>query len=330
MSKTKVCVFCGATPLSKEHIYSDWTYQILPKTKGAAHVRGAAQTAKGNPRIKGLRYSKSNQGEVNTIKVRAVCRSRKSGTNSLGKTGCNNGWMNHQEEAVKSIISPLILGERCVLSREDQLTLASWAATKFMVAEQDDPECVVSIQEERTFVMEHRRPPTNWRIWVAHQTGREWRTGYAAHSATLGPLDRNGIPVPPDGSLRKNTQLATLGLGFLVLHAFITRVPEAQIDYPSSEVSFSHSPVSPKPCVASSAHHHRPWNRVHHAPVRRAPCGVLSGPRRIDFRFSHAAPPGALASHRSRLLHCHVDEQSSGQGRLTVPILSDAYGMPSG
>jgi hypothetical protein len=231
--RPKICVFCGATPLSKEHIWSEWTYEILPKVKGS-HVRGVSQSAKGNPKIKGLRYIKNYQGEVNTIQVRAVCRSKskKGGTNSLGKTGCNNGWMNHQEEAVKPIASPLILGKSFTLGQKEQRILSSWLATKLMVAEQNDPESAVSTQDERTSVMQTLTAPARWSIWIARQTARGWRTGYELFSATLGPLDSGGTPIPPDGSLAKNTQLVSLGIGFLFVHVFSTRVPEAQIGYP--------------------------------------------------------------------------------------------------
>src|SRR4249919_1207427 len=110
MEKPKVCVFCGATPLSKEHVWSEWTYKTLPKRQGGSHVRGVIQTTKGSPRIRGLRSIKKHQGDVSAIRIRAVCRSKTRGTNSLGKTGCNDGWMNHQEDAVKQILTPLILG----------------------------------------------------------------------------------------------------------------------------------------------------------------------------------------------------------------------------
>src|SRR5262245_43404006 len=116
MGRAQVCVFCGAKPLSKEHIWSEWTYRILPKRKGGSHVRGVIQTSKATPKIKGLKKSKAYQGDISGIRIRAVCRSRTGGTNSLGKTGCNNGWMNHQETAVRPILTPLILDQPAVLA----------------------------------------------------------------------------------------------------------------------------------------------------------------------------------------------------------------------
>jgi hypothetical protein len=230
--KPKVCIFCGATPLSKEHVWSEWTYQILPKVKGGTHVRGVIQTGKASPKIKGIRTLKTYQGQVNVIQIRAVCRSKTKGTNSLGKTGCNNGWMNHQDDGIKPILTPLILGQPAVLGPEQQRALASWIAMKVMVTEYSEPEDVVSTQEERSAMFNQRTVPAHWKIWIARQTGQLWRTGYLRQSATLGTPDETGTPIPPGGSRAKNTQLISIGFGYLVVHVFSTRVPEMRWDYP--------------------------------------------------------------------------------------------------
>jgi hypothetical protein len=236
-SKPKVCIFCGATPLSKEHIWSEWTYRILPKVKGGLHIRGVVQTSSGSPKIKGIRKIKRYQGQVNTIQVKAVCASKKSGTNNLGKVGCNNGWMNAQEEAVKPILTPLILEQSILMDQSKQAILASWFVTKIMVAEFENPEDLVSTQEERDFVFKNRCPPPDWKVWIGCQTGNKWRTGYGRHTSTLELLE-NGRPVFPNIPPIKNTQLVTMGIGRVFIHAFYSRSSALKIDYPNKVALF--------------------------------------------------------------------------------------------
>jgi hypothetical protein len=233
MSKTKVCIFCGATPLSKEHLWSEWTYRILPKIKGGSHARGVIQTANSSPKIKGIRQIKTYQGQVNTIQVRAVCASKKGSTNSLGKVGCNNGWMNEQEQAVKPILSPLILDQSIIMDQHKQAILANWVATKLMVAEFENSADLVSTQEERDIVFKNRCPPPGWKIWIGCQTGKQWRTGYGRHASTVDLLE-DGVPPPPI----KNTQLVTMGIGHLLIHAFYNRPDLLKIDYPNKVALF--------------------------------------------------------------------------------------------
>lgn len=225
MSHPKNCIFCGAKPLSEEHIWSKWTYDLLPKRKGTTHERGIILTSRGSPKIRGIKTLKKYQGDVSGIKVKAVCRSKDRGTNSKGEVGCNNGWMSDQEERVKPILSPLIVDQPIVMGEDQQRILSAWIATKVMVAEFSNPDDVVSTDRERQYLKDHWRPPDTWKIWIARQTGRAWRSGYNRHALTLGALNETGTPVPHDGTFRKNTQLVTIGIGNVLFHVFSSREP---------------------------------------------------------------------------------------------------------
>jgi hypothetical protein len=108
------CIFCGAGGLSKEHIWSEWTYELVPPIPGGEHVKTVYQSAKHNPKITGVESSKQRQGSTNTIKLYAVC-----------KTECNNGWMSRLDEAAKPLLTPLILGQPAVLSEKSLRTVAA-------------------------------------------------------------------------------------------------------------------------------------------------------------------------------------------------------------
>jgi hypothetical protein len=241
VDKPKACIFCGATPLSKEHIWSEWTYKILPRIKGASHTRGVIDTSRITTKEHRIVSQKTYQGSVNSIKLRAVCTSKPRSVNSLGNVGCNNGWMSDLETAVKPIVTPLILDQQTILGKERLQTLASWIATKVMVAEYSDPPRVVSTAEDRKFLMETGEPPATWKIWIGRQDGRSWYMKYRRHSATLVSSADDGSPVIPlTGTFAKNTQLATFGMGYLIIHVLSSSNPDvlAKIDYPSNVALF--------------------------------------------------------------------------------------------
>src|SRR5215470_8426916 len=139
MSKNrKRCIFCGGFRLSKEHLFSKWTYALVPNSPTDTHVRGHFTSSRGNPSVIEEREVKSYQGNVNTIRLRVVCKT------------CNNGWMSREDKEIKPILSALILCQPISLDEAAQLKLATWIAMKAMVAEQSRPDDAACIQDERT------------------------------------------------------------------------------------------------------------------------------------------------------------------------------------
>lgn len=147
--------------MSREHIWSEWTYQFVPKTPNGTHVKFAADTFPHNPRLVESYNSKTYQGDVNTIKLNVVC-----------ETKCNTGWMSKLEERAKPILIPLLLGEPTVLTKDRQTVLAAWSAMKLMVCEHHEVTNVTSTQEHRTYLMETQRAPDFWGIWIGHHGGK--------------------------------------------------------------------------------------------------------------------------------------------------------------
>ena len=215
----KRCIFCTGFGLSKEHIWSKWTYALVPNKPTDTHDRGHFVTSGSDPRTFEKRDVKSYQGNVNTIRLRVVCKT------------CNNGWMSRLDKAVKPILSPLILCEPIQLDERSQALLSTWIAMKGMVAEHARPEDAASVQEERSLLMDKLLAPPNWQIWIARQTGILWRISYQRRASTLGNLDEEGIAQSPDGTLAKNTHSLTLGIGKLFINVVSTRVPELKFSF---------------------------------------------------------------------------------------------------
>ena len=215
----KRCIFCGGFGLSKEHVWSKWTYALVPNKPTDTHRRGHYVSSRANPRIIERREIKAYQGNVNTIRLRVVCK------------GCNNGWMSRLDSAVKPILSPLILGVSTMLNERSQLILSTWIAMKAMVSEHSRTEDVASDQGERTYLMSDLRPPANYRIWIAAHSATSWRVAYQRHAATLGYLDGEGMAQSPDRSLLKNSQSLTLGIGKLLINVVSSRVPDLKFAF---------------------------------------------------------------------------------------------------
>ncbi|MEK8146667.1 hypothetical protein NKH18_51540 [Streptomyces sp. M10(2022)] len=80
------CVFCGGSPVTKEHIFPQWLNEyLLPgrqQTEQARYGEGA--------------YDKTRQSVGLDFTVKKVCAS------------CNNGWMSQLEVASKDALAPLI------------------------------------------------------------------------------------------------------------------------------------------------------------------------------------------------------------------------------
>jgi hypothetical protein len=160
----RACIFCGGKPLTKEHIWSEWTYRYVPRDPSAHHRRSVFRGVAG---IRGLDNSKRHQGLTNALKVKAVCRS------------CNSGWMSGLDNRVQPVLAPFMLDNPSVLTVEKQHILSAWLTMKCMVYEmsignQDD---VVASPSERQFMMDRLAPPDTWRVWVGRQTGRRFRAG---------------------------------------------------------------------------------------------------------------------------------------------------------
>src|SRR5215217_1435431 len=91
------CIFCGRTDISGEHIWAEWMHKYIPRSPQHRYVRQTLQTARANPRIRGVKRTMNRQGSVRDIKIRAVCERH-----------CNNGWMSRFETHIKPILTPLL------------------------------------------------------------------------------------------------------------------------------------------------------------------------------------------------------------------------------
>jgi hypothetical protein len=147
------CVFCGSTggtvKITGEHLYSDWINSVLP-----ASVVGPGITVERTNNISG-EFRTWPVRELAVEKVRCVCEP------------CNTGWMSNLDDQVHPVLKPMILGNSAVLSPQDQVTVATWAAMKAAVFEFAWDHPPVYSQADRDIVRTQLRPPATVRVALA-------------------------------------------------------------------------------------------------------------------------------------------------------------------
>lgn len=136
---TKVCVFCGEIPLTKEHVLSRWLKVAL------------------DPTMRRVRYIRLNSDGVHhhdapplNEQVKVVC------------SGCNSGWMNQLEESVRPFLPSLIRGQSWTLDTRDQTSLASWSLKTLLMFQYTHRRDVRPVIPTGDFGVFHDRPqPTS-------------------------------------------------------------------------------------------------------------------------------------------------------------------------
>jgi hypothetical protein len=209
----KKCIFCGGNVNSKEHIYSKWTHDLLPRVEDTSYNEDF-HTFK-NPKSFGTVEVKTRPGDITTKKVRAVC------------TSCNNGWMNRVEGLAKPILTPLIKGENIALNPESQAIVARWITMKIIVCEYTKNDQALTPLADRQALMNDGKIPSYYRIYACRQHS-EWSTAFNRHS-TIASKDISG-PRPPLDGLARNIEQVTLVLGRMVFHVNAVHVDDLVVE----------------------------------------------------------------------------------------------------
>jgi len=203
ISEPSTCVFCGGSPVTKEHVWSDWLRAHIPRHmrkwssyKATEYSTGIESAARKRP------------GAVHDWQVRCVCQD------------CNTGWMSRLENKIKPILGPLVDGQCGRLSEQDQYILATWITLKVMIAEFDNPERVTVHHMQRKMMKRRQQPPKfGWRIWISRYDRDQWIPHYINNTLNItpatAPLHSIGAYIPVK---RYNTQSVTLVIGKLFVH----------------------------------------------------------------------------------------------------------------
>jgi hypothetical protein len=198
------CVFCGGTPVSREHLWPDWL-----RREAAIRERfdyRIEQEADGLE-TRDVKFSTPPFNQV----VRAVC------------VPCNGGWMSSIESHAKPILQDLIYARGRMLDPGEQRSLATWAFLKACVFDELHPqERVVPAEHRRRFVTYRQPPATGVAIWLGTYEALE--VGHYAYQGLK--LGREGLPEPEE----PNIYVVTITIGALIVQVAGSLLPDLRVD----------------------------------------------------------------------------------------------------
>jgi len=176
------CIFCGNSPLTGEHLFPKWLKSVEAKMVPPHGTKTVYRASSGGPHIF------NNWDGSPNVKIHAVCKA------------CNEGWMHEIEVTARPILEPMILGDKVVLSPEDQLVVATWTCLKTFILACD----LYSYMEHSWIEDFYRRRliPTSWRMWITTYVGRSRYLSDCARLADDGSVvatvgeTKLGLPLP--------------------------------------------------------------------------------------------------------------------------------------
>lgn len=162
---SRVCIFCGTTPLTKEHLWPNWLRrQVGSKDRLDWRIEGDIN----GESARDHRFSKLPFDQ----QVRAVC------------APCNGGWMSKIEAATKPLLLPLLERQGCRLNRAQQTQVATWALLKAIMFDELHPQERVVLAAHRAFLYRSKQPPpTKLWVWLGTYDGEQ--IGHYAYQGML-------------------------------------------------------------------------------------------------------------------------------------------------
>ena len=198
----KGCIFCGGTPLTKEHLWPAWMQRAFAIKDGFAHRH---QTEVNGIETRDIAF----ETPPLTLVVKSVCGP------------CNNGWMSEMEAAAKPILEPLLRFSGRRLHRREQRTLANWALLKAIVLDETHPDSRAILPEHADYLYRHHTLPDSgcW-AWMATYNVEQELVHYAYQGLQLTEPDSTQQPEFP------TAYVVTLSAGPVVFQIAGTSLPD--------------------------------------------------------------------------------------------------------
>lgn len=181
----RACVFCHGTDLSREHIWGQWTWAVVPPDDQVVQRRKRTFSAVGGsngPTNRVVHPSKLVAGNLRRRRAKVVC------------TACNSGWMSNVEERVKGAISLVLTSTDLLWSIQDLRLIALWIEKTAMVHEADNRKGSAPPWMRYRLRATLAASPES-RIWVAKTDDPWWSAGTIARSFAFGSNVRAGLSV---------------------------------------------------------------------------------------------------------------------------------------
>lgn len=151
------CIWCGASPRTKEHLWPRWFARAVPQASVTSHIFTKVNSELTGSRLDVRHKTQSGNGASRTLKV--VCKN------------CNEGWMKAIEDTAQPVLTPLLLGQRQELSPQAKAAVAEWVALKTFIGQYTLPDKIFLTAEDRAAFFQNRQLHNIWKIWLGHYTG---------------------------------------------------------------------------------------------------------------------------------------------------------------
>ncbi len=187
VSTSKMCVFCGGKPLTKEHIWPKWARRKLTSTAQEpywkerlvgplSHVPQV--TATGG---EGRAYAEQHSAApLYSMTTRSVCAS------------CNGGWMSQLEEEARPILEAMLSRHGRTLHEDGQRILAAWAVKTALTFQQTlSPDRRLFPASDYSTLRESHEPSSMTRVWLSSYAGGQ--VSSATYQGLAGTADRHPI-----------------------------------------------------------------------------------------------------------------------------------------
>lgn len=155
---------------------------------------------------------KLREGNLFTQKPRLACHA------------CNTGWMADYERELSDQLKLALFGASSMnFSKCEEEKFIGWLVLILILSEYLKPTQIVTLKD-RILFKETGMPSDNWTIFIASVTGPIWNAAWTRQTMRIWPYaDRVARLLKKGGDdLEINTQLVTLGMGRLFVHAFYT------------------------------------------------------------------------------------------------------------
>ncbi len=228
------CVFCGAfftgglSSGTREHIFSDWLADILPKTH-TSHTQAITKINHQNDQaFDVISNFIPHNGDELSRKLKIVCKN------------CNNGWMSRLETEVRGALTDLIKVNHITLTPNIQKVLATWIAVKTAVSEYTDLSTKTISEQDKKFLKDHMVPPASWKIWIGSYEGLDWNKRFMHHGYALYTLNSDFGKI----CLIPNTQVTAWGIGKVFFYVFSSSNKSCIPNFDSSLLKQIWPPIS--------------------------------------------------------------------------------------
>ncbi len=152
----RVCIFCGRSPVTNEHVIPRWVAALILKDPRAKNLpRPIDHQLRGDTRLVTWRSDRID------VRAKCVCRD------------CNQGWMSRIEDDAQAFIRPMIMGQHISLDADAQRRVATWVALRALVFRHLAEGVIPADEEWRKQFYDHRSPPDTCYQWIIAYDGSQ-------------------------------------------------------------------------------------------------------------------------------------------------------------